>query len=80
MMRPVSLFGVVSCLRRSCGYSGVSLANCGRLAASSTLMPLMVSTDCSGTNFWRWLRRSPSRGARMDPVTASPLRRPYFLT
>ena len=36
-MRPVSLFGVVSCLRRSCGYSGVSLANCGRLAASSTL-------------------------------------------
>ncbi len=31
MMRPVSLFGVVSCFRRSCGYSGVSLLNCGRL-------------------------------------------------
>ena len=49
--RPVSLFGVVSCFSRSCGYSGVSLANCGRLAASSTLMPLIESIACSGTNF-----------------------------
>ena len=51
MMRPVSLFGVVSCLRRSCGYSGVSLLNCGRLIACSTVIPLIESMDCSGTNF-----------------------------
>ena len=59
MMRPVMLPGVVSMRRRSCGYSGVSLANSGRWRMASGAAPLTVSRRTRGLYF---SRRSPSRG------------------
>jgi len=77
MIRVVRFPGSVSSRSRSCGYSGVSLPNSGRCLASAGSAPLTVSTRTSGLNF---SRRSPSRGCRIAPLMASPLRSPYFLT
>ena len=79
MIRWVTFDGSVSSRRRSCGYSGVSLPNSTRAAASSGVCPLTESTFTSALYFWRVLF-SLSRGWRMAPTTASPLRRLYFLT
>ena len=70
-------FWSVSRRRRSDGYSGVSLPNSTRFLASSIDMPLTESTRTIGLNF---SLRSPSRGWRTWPTTASPLRRPHLRT
>ena len=79
MIRVLSTLGSVSSRSRFCGYSGVSLPNSSRLRASSTLWPLMAST---WTIALYLPRRSspPGRSCLTWPTTASPLRRPYFLT
>ena len=78
MTRVVSMCGSVSRRSRSCGYSGVSLLNSGAVCALPPgPAPLTVSSRTSALNF---SRRSPSRGWRTAPVTASPLRRPCLRT
>ncbi len=77
MTRVVRLPGVVSRRRRSCGYRGVSFENSGRLRAASSGPPLTVSIRTRGVNF---SLRSPSGGAFVAPVMASPLRRPLLRT
>ena len=71
--RVVSKCGSVSSRRRDWGYSGVSLVNSTRFLAASGSRPFTVSRRTSGLYF---SRRSPSRGCRIAPVTASPRRRP----
>ena len=61
MIRCVIFVGSVSSRRRSCGYSGVSLPNSTRAAASSMVCPLIESTLTIALYFWRLLF-SPSRG------------------
>ena len=51
MTRVVSSCGSVSRRSRSCGYSGVSLVNSGRLRACSGSIPLMVSRRTSALYF-----------------------------
>gem|GEM_PF-3823930 len=73
--------GSVSRRSRSCGYSGTSLLNSTRSLFSSGVRPLTEVSWTRAENFWRELLCcSPSRGARMAPTTASPLRRLFFLT
>ena len=89
MIRPVAGFpGLVPFSRRSrsCGYSGVSLANSGRCAARPGAIPLIVETLASSGYFSRLARLSrlpgawPARGGRAVPSTASPWRSPYCWT
>ncbi len=77
MIRVVMIVGSVSRRSRSCGYSGTSLANSGRVLACSGSRPLILSSRTRALNF---SRRSPSRGCRIAPSTTSPLRRPYRRT
>ena len=78
MTRGVYAFAEVSMRSCSEGYSGVSLPNSRRDLASSGAMPLTESTRTSALYFWRW--RSPSRGSRTAPATASPARSPHRRT
>ena len=77
MTRPMRFVDSVSRRSRSEAYSGVSFWNSMRPLAASGSAPLMVSIRTSGLNF---SLRSPSRGWRTCPVTASPRRRPYLRT
>ena len=84
MIRVVRMLGSVSRRSRSCGYSGVSLPNSGRVRASSSDMAVDASPGArAALNFCRCaarLRLLAVARRLTAPVTASPLRRPGFLT
>ena len=77
MTRPVRLAASVSRRSRSVGCTGVKVSNSRRSRAASGSVPLTLSMRTIGLNF---SLRSPSRGWRTWPTTASPRRRPNFRT
>ena len=74
---PITLASSVARRSRWCGCTGTESAKSGRSLAPSASVPLMLSMRTIGLNF---SRRSPSRGWRTCPTTASPRRRWYFRT